>query len=187
VSDDPFFALPQDSTWNACIGRQGDELHYLDGYIEAASELADAVIQKKLLLKRDTLVLPILYNARHAVELLLKYVINQLLECGALAQGHPANHDLQGHYDLLVDANIGDEKLREGLGLLEPFIASLTRIDEDGQELRYHLNREGDISLKGESLANIADPREPEGARFYHRRPQVPHHRFRRRAARFDS
>jgi len=24
VSDDPFFALPQDSTWNACIGRQGE-------------------------------------------------------------------------------------------------------------------------------------------------------------------
>jgi hypothetical protein len=156
VSDDPFFALPQDATWNACIGRQGDELHYLDGYIEAASELANAVIEKNMLGKRDTLVLPILYNARHAVELLLKYVANQLVECGVLPYGHPANHDLQSHYDFLVGANVGDEKLREGLGMLEPFIASLTRIDEDGQELRYYLNREGDISLKGESLANIA-------------------------------
>jgi hypothetical protein len=54
VSDDTFFALPQDSTWNACIGRQGDELHYLDGYIEAAWELADAVIQKNILARRDT-------------------------------------------------------------------------------------------------------------------------------------
>jgi hypothetical protein len=156
VSDDPFFSLPQDGTWNACIGSQGDELHYLDGYIEAAWELADAVVQKNMLGKRDTLVLPILYNARHAIELLLKYITNQLVECDALAHGHPANHDLQGHYDLLVGANIGDEKFREGLGKLEPFIASLTRIDEDGQELRYYLNREGDISLKGESLANIA-------------------------------
>ena len=87
MSDDPFFALPQDATWNACIGRQGDELHYLDGYIEAASELASAVIEKNMLGKRDTLVLPILYNARHAVELLLKFVSNQLVECGALADG----------------------------------------------------------------------------------------------------
>jgi hypothetical protein len=156
VSDDPFFALPQDSTWNACIGRQGDELHYLDGYIEAAWELADAVIQKNMLARRDTLVLPILYNARHAIELILKYVTNQLVACGALAHGHPPNHDIQGHYDLLVAANIGDEKLRENLGLLEPFIASLARIDEDGQELRYHLNRDGDISLKDLPLANIA-------------------------------
>ncbi|MHC2754931.1 hypothetical protein ACVIWV_010446 [Bradyrhizobium diazoefficiens] len=156
VTVDPFFTLPGDGTWNACIGRQGDELHYLDGYIEAAWELADAVLQKNMLGKRDTLVLPILYNARHAVELLLKFVMNQLVRCGALAHGHQANHDLQGHYDLLVSANIGDEKLREGLRLLEPFIASLTRIDEDGQELRYHLNRDGEISLKGESLANIA-------------------------------
>jgi hypothetical protein len=156
VSSDPFFTLPQDATWNACIGRQGDELHYLDGYIEAASELADAVIEKNMLLNRDTLVLPILYNARHAVELLLKFVTNQLVECGALSHGHPANHDIQGHYDRLSEANVGDEKLREGLSILEPFVASLTRIDEDGQELRYHLNREGEISLKGESRANIA-------------------------------
>jgi len=104
VSDDPFFSLPQDGTWNACIGSQGDELHYLDGYIEAAWELADAVVQKNMLGKRDTLVLPILYNARHAIELLLKYITNQLVECDALAHGHPANHDLQGHYDLLVGA-----------------------------------------------------------------------------------
>jgi hypothetical protein len=156
VSSDPFFTLPQDATWNACIGRQGDELHYLDGYIEAASELANTVIEKNMLIKRDTLVLPILYNARHAVELLLKFVANKLHECGVLAHGHPANHDIQGHYDLLVGANIGDEKLRANLGLLEPFIVSLTRIDEDGQELRYHLNKDAEISLKGESLANIA-------------------------------
>jgi hypothetical protein len=154
VSSDPF-TLPQDAMWNACIGRQGDELHYLDGYIEAASELAAAVMEKNMLVKRDTLVLPILYNARHAVELLLKFVTNQLVASGVLAHGHPANHDIQGHYDLLVGAHIGDEKLRTDLSLLEPFIASLTRIDEDGQELRYHLNREGEISLKGESLANI--------------------------------
>lgn len=156
MSHDPFFTLPRDGTWNACIGRQGDELHYLDGYIEAAWELADAVLQKNMLGQRDTLVLPILYNARHAVELLLKFITNQLVECDVLAHGHPANHDIQGHYDLLVGANIGDERLRADLGFLEPFVASLTRIDEDGQELRYHLNREGEISLKGESLANIA-------------------------------
>ena len=33
-------------------------------------------------------------------------------------------------------------------------------IDDDGQELRYHVNRDGETSLKGESLANIVVIRE---------------------------
>lgn len=156
MSDDPFFSLPKNSTWNACIGKQGDELHYLDGYIESAWELADAVIEKEMYGKRDTLVLPILYNARHAVELLLKFVANQLAECGAIPHGHRPDHDIQSHFDLLVGSKVGDEKLREGLAALERFVVSLARIDDDGQELRYHVTRSGEISLKGESLANIA-------------------------------
>lgn len=57
---DPFFWMPVESEWNACIGRQGDEENYVDGYIEAAMELASAVLEKKLYGKRDTLVMPIL-------------------------------------------------------------------------------------------------------------------------------
>ena len=50
----------------------------IEGYMDAAGELAEAVIEKKMYEKRDTLVLPILYNARHAVELALKFVIDRL-------------------------------------------------------------------------------------------------------------
>ncbi|WP_136626015.1 hypothetical protein, partial [Bradyrhizobium macuxiense] len=155
MSEDPFFGLSEDSTWNACIGQQGDELHYVEGYLEAASELANAVIDKNMLAKRDTLVLPILYNARHAIELVLKYVTSQLFDCGAIAQRHPANHDIKGHWDYLVTADVADEAIRSHLKALERFVVSLDRIDDDGQELRYHVNRDGEISLKGESLANI--------------------------------
>ena len=38
-----------------------------------------AVIDKNLLSKRDTLVLPILYNARHSVELALKFATRRLV------------------------------------------------------------------------------------------------------------
>src|SRR5690242_9521016 len=81
---DPFFKQMIDADWNACIGRQGDEENYLDGYIEAAMELAEAVIEKKMFEKRDTLVLPILYNARHAVELALKFATDRLVQAGLL-------------------------------------------------------------------------------------------------------
>ncbi|MFK4562875.1 hypothetical protein ABIF94_003477 [Bradyrhizobium ottawaense] len=155
MSEYPFFSLSEDSTWNACIGQQGDELHYVEGYLEAASELANAVIDKNMLDKRDTLVLPILYNARHAIELVLKYVAGQLFDCGVLAQRHPANHDIKGLWDHLVAADVADEAIRNHLKALERFVISLDRIDDDGQELRYHVNRDGETSLKGEPLANI--------------------------------
>jgi hypothetical protein len=152
---DPFFWLPADSEWNACIGRQGDEENYVDGYIEAAIELADAVIEKRMYGKRDTLVMPILYNARHALELLLKFAINQLHEMGVLNDAHPKNHDIMSHWSLLQASELGDEALREYVTALEPYIASLAEIDDDGQELRYSENQEGQKSLAGRSLANF--------------------------------
>ena len=50
-------------------------------------KLADAVTGKDMLGKRDALVLPILCNARHAIELVLKYITGQLVEGGMLAHG----------------------------------------------------------------------------------------------------
>jgi len=41
LENDPFFRLPAASDWNACIGKQGTEENYLDGYIEAAMELVN--------------------------------------------------------------------------------------------------------------------------------------------------
>jgi hypothetical protein len=155
LADDPFFRLTADSTWNACIGKQGTEENYLDGYIEAAMELASTVIEKKMFEKRDTVVLPILYTARHAVELVLKYTIDRLVEAGAMSSAPPRNHNIVAHLRLLKDANVGDEEVRSHVGALEPFVASLSRIDEDGQELRYHLNRDEDQSLSTFSLANL--------------------------------
>ncbi|MHC2317546.1 hypothetical protein ACVIHC_004592 [Bradyrhizobium diazoefficiens] len=154
-AEDPFFRLTNDSIWNACIGRQGDEENYVEGYLEAASELASAVIDKKLYGKRDTLVLPILYNARHAIELTLKFVIARLFEANILSQSPRLDHDIQAHWQLLTDANIGDEELRQCISELEPFVKSLSRVDDDGQELRYHLNREEEPSLATYSLANL--------------------------------
>jgi hypothetical protein len=152
---DPFFSLPEDSDWNACIGIQGDELNYLDGYIEAALLLAGEIIEKNMYEKRDTLVLPILFNARHAIELLLKFVVNRLAGLGVIAPRHSLDHDIRGYFDHLKTCNLGDESLRLALGKLAPFIASLDQIDEDGQELRYHRNRSDKTSLSKHPLANI--------------------------------
>jgi hypothetical protein len=56
---------------------------------------------------------------------------------------------------LLQASELGDEALREYVTALEPYIVSLAEIDDDGQELRYSENQEGQKSLAGRSLANI--------------------------------
>lgn len=152
---DPFFDLPDDSEWNACIGRQATEENYVDGYIEAAIELASAVIEKRLHGQRDTLAMPILYNARHGLELALKLAINRLHQMGAIPQTHPKDHDIRSHWLLLDQAGVGDAKLRGLIADLQPYVESLARIDDDGQELRYAENQAGDKSLEDKALANI--------------------------------
>jgi hypothetical protein len=153
--DDPFFRRSAVSTWNACIGRQGTEENYLDGYIEAAMELAGAVIDKKMYGKQDTLVLPILYNARHTVELALKFAADRLVEAGVIRPAGRRDHNIKAYWERLLAASLGDERLGQIVRALKPFIDSLSRIDNDGQELRYHLNRSEDPSLSNYSLANL--------------------------------
>lgn len=152
---DPFFEIIPDGEWNACVGRQGDALNYVDGYLEAARELVAAVIDKHLYASRDTLAMPILYNCRHAVELSLKFVIDELHRMGLIVVVYPVNHDILSHWQHLRDARIGDVQLSRVIGELQPFIVSLAGIDEDGQELRYPTNRNGEMSLDGIAVVNL--------------------------------
>jgi hypothetical protein len=154
-ADDPFFKRKFDARWNACIGKQGDEENYLDGYIEAAMELAGAVIDKKMFDKRDTLVLPVLYNARHAVELALKFTTDRLAMAGLMPTPLRRDHNINAYWDDLHAASPGDEKLSQTIMAMKPFVDSLSHIDHDGQELRYHLNRSDNLSLSKYSLANL--------------------------------
>lgn len=152
---DPFFETVHDSQWNACVGVQGSALNYVDGYLEAARELTAAVIDKRLAGSRDTLAMPILYNCRHGLELALKYGIDRLHKMGMIAAVHPVNHDIQSHWQHLRDGKVGDARLNQLIGELEPFVVSLAGIDEDGQELRYAVNRDGGRSLDSIAVVNL--------------------------------
>ncbi|SEG40366.1 hypothetical protein SAMN04488045_2676 [Thalassococcus halodurans] len=155
TSIDPFFHIPNDRKWNACIGKQGDEENYADGYIQAAKELANLLLEKKMFDKRDTLALPILYNARHAIELTLKLVLSELKKSKIIPSEHRQNHDIKSHLEFLEKHNIPDKCLRDYSSSLGKFVDSLSRIDDDGQELRFHKNRKGQPSIENKTLANI--------------------------------
>ena len=152
---DPFFEVIPDGLWNACIGVQGSEEDYVDGYLEAARELVAAVLDKRMFGSRDSLAMPILYNCRHALELSLKFVIDHLHQIEMIAQRHKADHDIKSHWTHLRDAKVGDARLVALIDQLEPFVGSLAAIDDDGQELRYSRNRAGDKSLGGFAVVNL--------------------------------
>ncbi|WP_418609550.1 hypothetical protein [Gluconobacter cerinus] len=152
---DPFFSNLEDSEWYACIGRQGDELNYIDGYIEAAIELLRVVIDGKQYGKRDTLVLPILYTTRHGVELSLKYIIDILHKNSLIKESIQKNHDIKYTFTIIENKNIGDEKIRHILNELRPYIMSLHKIDDDGQQFRYANTREGELSLASKENCNL--------------------------------
>jgi hypothetical protein len=154
-SSDPFFKRHIDAHWNACVGPQGGEENYVDGYIEAAIELADAVIDRKLFGKRDTLVLPILYNARHSVELALKFATRRLVKAGLVKPIERQSHDIRAYWQKLDNARLGDKKLLQTIAALKPFAESLDRIDKDGQGLRYHVSQSDESSLPHHPLANL--------------------------------
>lgn len=153
---DPFFEVINDGEWNATLGSQGHEENYLDGYIEAAIELADALFEKRLYGKRDTLVLPILYNARHAVELNLKFAADKLASAGVIKDDErKPDHDIARYWLRLHEAQIPDLNLRGAVDALKPYVDSLAQIDRDGQELRYHRNRDDTLSLSQFAIVNL--------------------------------
>ncbi len=155
AEDDPFFSLTDTSNWNACIGTQAYDENYVDGYTDAALLLAETVITNKMYGSRDTIVFPILYNARHGVELTLKYLIKRLREVGLFNAEHAIDHDILSHWQFLASQNLGDETLRSDLSRLEPYVQSLANIDDDGQSFRYAERRDGQASLGEHSLASI--------------------------------
>lgn len=155
-NNDPFFSTKaKDSVWNACIGAQGDVENYVDGYIEAALELVSNVIEKQQYIKRDTLAMPILYNARHALELSLKYMHDIFLKEGVVHTPQPQNHDILSYWTLLSSTKLGDAELTQHIQNLEIYVTSLSNIDDDGQELRYATNKDGQKSLKDKALCNL--------------------------------
>jgi hypothetical protein len=154
LAGDPFFQVNYDSKWNAQIRQDWHEENYVDGYIEAALELVNAAVERDLYWQFDTLVLPILFNARHSIELMLKMIINRLVAMGALKAPHPRNHDILSHWELLRDSIIGDISLKNYILDIKPFVESLSRIDKDGQSLRYH-ETDGQQSLANNHLIDL--------------------------------
>ena len=138
------------------MGVQGSEINYVEGYLESAKLLADMVVGEEMTSKRDTLIMPILYNARHGLELALKYAVTELraMDLVQRLEGR-ADHHILRYWRHLADANVPDRVVREIITGLEPFAASLSRIDVDGQQLRDFRTADDRRSLEGQAVVHL--------------------------------
>ncbi len=113
------------------------------------------LVDQKMTSKRDTLVMPILYNARHGLELGLKYAVSELatMELVHRPDGR-ANH----HSEVLqasLGRRCGGQSSEEIVAALEPFAVSLSRMDADGQQLRYFSTADDRRSLGKQSVVHL--------------------------------
>jgi hypothetical protein len=155
IDHDPFFSKGQTTEWNACIGIQSDKETYADGYMNAALELVGNLIDNKRHDMCDSLAMPILYNARHSLELLLKLLIAKFSEARLLPALPIMNHDILELWKGLPPERIGDISIRRYIAELAPFVRSLHAVDVDGQRLRYAETAAGEKSLADRSLCNL--------------------------------
>ncbi|EPH3378831.1 TPA: hypothetical protein ACMDSI_002563 [Vibrio parahaemolyticus] len=166
------------------VGEARSNIDYAIGFSSAALELIDvALTSEKLENSVDYLVYPICFNMRHAVELQLKKLWQDLTklasyrnvtltehrnrkikanpELRGIIKPFPeideaSTHDLRAVWKLVKEyAPLIDSRFVNFVVLLSPFINDLAAIDSTGQTFRYPSSHESEVHLKQTSIINI--------------------------------
>ena len=153
---DPFFGAISDSPWIALTGSPPIERRYIDGYIEASVTLVTTVIDQRRYEGRDTLVMPVLFAARHALELALKFTIKRLWTMEVMKSPPDLDHNILGHWRKLDEAAIEDQETRDLFAAIYPYVTSLNRVDDDGQGFRYAETTSAQPSLPNLERVDLA-------------------------------
>jgi hypothetical protein len=145
-------------TWaNACVGENGapDIFDYASGFAAAANALLDSAIATQgLELAVDTLVYPVCFTMRHAIELFLKAAAEDLIAIGEVRGvalppfSHKESHDLGLIWRYVkVHALSTDERFAEFVKHLDEYVLDVAAMDASGQVFRYPFNLENNKHL----------------------------------------
>lgn len=158
--------MGEEPTWaNACVGDNGapGAIDYAEGFASAANALlAGAIADRGLLLKVDTLVYPVCFTMRHAIELFLKKaaddlaVIRNLRDGDVLVFNQVASHDLGLIWShVKTQARATDERLVDHVNALDEYIIDFANIDATGQVFRYPSDLDNKKHLTSIGLINF--------------------------------
>lgn len=153
-------------TWaNACVGENGAPgiIDYASGFATAANALLDrAIATQGMELTVDTLVYPVCFTMRHAIELFLKSAAEELIEIGetrgvALPSfSHKESHDLGLIWRYVkIHALATDERLTEIVRGLDEYVLDVAGMDASGQVFRYPFDLENKKHLTEIGIINF--------------------------------
>lgn len=153
-------------TWaNACVGDNGapGAIDYAEGFASAANTLLDnAIADRGINLRVDTLVYPVCFAMRHACELFLKKVAEDLAEIRTLrgvsapAFDQVASHDLGLIWSYVkTHAATTDERLVGQVNTLDEYITDVANIDATGQVFRYPFDLDNKKHLTSIGIINF--------------------------------
>jgi hypothetical protein len=153
-------------TWaNACVGDNGapGAIDYAKGFASAANALLDsAIADQGQSLPVDTLVYPVCFTMRHAIELFLKKFTVDLAEIASLrGSALPVFNQVTSHDLGLIwtyvktHASTTDERLVDHVKGLDEYITDVAGIDATGQVFRYPADLENKKHLTSIGIINF--------------------------------
>ena len=148
-----------DVDYNACVGNNGwpNINTYIHGY-RAATLVMLASVLKSVNCRKDvpknandwcvdTAIYPILFSARHYIELYIKqkvYAINQFKINKKIEDKLVRTHDINKLWDLLktIVNETHDSRISEFIIAIEPYVNDFSKIDLTGETFRYPYNQD---------------------------------------------
>lgn len=154
--------------YNACVGLNGDfDIDtYALGYFENVKVLIDSTIAMKTTL--DAIVYPIVYSARHYIELTLKHQIEILIQINKIVDSKfnsriRAIHEISILWDEFRKLSLVDNRYLNLTYKAEEYITDYSEIDDNGETFRYPYSNENKKYLTQLYCIDIKD----FGIRFY--------------------
>ena len=154
------FNTGKNGSLNACVGNNGwtDLNTYRIGFDDAVTALAGAVQDSKV--NVDTIIYPLVFSARHSIELFLKMAIKLIGEARSelkvTNEKLVKTHDLQNLWALFKDnATQCDRRLVEFVKDSEETILDFSAIDPTGETYRYPYSQNKDKHLEEISVINV--------------------------------
>lgn len=149
--------------YNACVGKNGfnDIKSYEDGYDDTVKILLKTLFEKHYSVQIDTLVYPILFSARHRIELFLKKLVSNLevftkiKGMDYVIESRLNTHDLRLLWNYAEGLSKVDNRLKNDIRDLKEYIADYFDIDLTGETFRYPFNNENEHHLDEYSHINL--------------------------------
>ena len=154
------FGRGENTNLNACVGQNGSPgpEYYSGGYDEAVHILCQAIIKKGV--GPDEIIYPILFSARHRVELFLKnqiqYIGNIRKRVGVDTARLIKTHSIEALWSLLSTITSEcDTRYAPLIDSMHLYMEQLVQIDDTGETFRYCYSTDHKKHLEGHRLLNI--------------------------------